>query len=152
MKWDAKVAAIAGDLLAFVDDLRASAYSVEATWAIARQVAARLQYLGIQDAPRKRQPPTRTPGAWAGSVFKTSEEDVKQTVTKAKWDKAKAQIAKVVKEYKEGKGDPMLQYKQLEEIWGFLGHLTMTYDIIWTYLKGFHLTLASIHLQRDQDG
>jgi hypothetical protein len=28
----------------------------------------------------------------------------------------------------------------------------MTYDIIGTYLKGFHLTLASIHPQRDQDG
>ena len=70
-----------------------------------------------------------------------------QTVTQAKWDKAKAQIAEVIKEYKEGKGDLMLDYKRLEAIRGLLGHLVMTYDIIGTYLKGFHLTLASIHPQ-----
>jgi hypothetical protein len=28
----------------------------------------------------------------------------------------------------------------------------MTYNIIGTYLKGFHLTLVSIHEQRYQDG
>jgi hypothetical protein len=153
MKWDADNKGIAGDLLAFIDDLRASGHSVEKAWAIARQVGSRLQYLGLQDAPRKRRLPTLTPGAWAGSMFKSSEEDVIQMVTQAtKWDKAKAQIAKVIRECKEGEGDPMLDYKQLEEIQGFLGHLAMTYDIVGTYLKGFHLTLASIHPQRDQEG
>jgi hypothetical protein len=53
MKWDRAIENIVGDLVAFVDDLRASGHSVEQTWAIARQVVARLQYLGLQDAPRK---------------------------------------------------------------------------------------------------
>jgi hypothetical protein len=64
-KWDSLLDLIGGDLAAFVDDLRASGYSVEHAWMVARQTAARLQYLGNQDAPRKRRPPTLTPGAWA---------------------------------------------------------------------------------------
>jgi hypothetical protein len=48
-------------------------------------------------------------------MFKSSKDDVRQTVTQVKWDKAKSQIADVSK-FKEEKKDPMLQYKQLEEI------------------------------------
>jgi hypothetical protein len=76
MKWYLSTNKIAGDILAFVDDLRASGHSVEQAWAIARQVGARLQYLGIQDAPQKRRPPTQLPGAWAGSVFDTTQDRV----------------------------------------------------------------------------
>jgi hypothetical protein len=47
MKWNHSTNSIAGDLLAFVDDLRASGSSPEQAWQIAREVASRLQYLGI---------------------------------------------------------------------------------------------------------
>jgi hypothetical protein len=63
MKWDDSLQKIAGDIVGFVDDLRASGYSMEYAWGVARQVASRLQYLGIQDAPRKRRPPSQFPGA-----------------------------------------------------------------------------------------
>jgi hypothetical protein len=44
-------------------------------------------------------------------------------------------------------------FKCMEEVRGFLGHLAMTYNLIATYfLMGLHLTLASIHLNRDKDG
>jgi hypothetical protein len=69
MKWDSRLGRIAGDVLAFVDDFRASGYSREAAWAVGHQLASRLQYLAIQDAPRKRRPPSQTPGAWAGAIF-----------------------------------------------------------------------------------
>ncbi len=55
MKWDLLIDNIAGDVLTFVDDSRASGCNEEVAWSIARQFASRLQYLGIQDAPRKRQ-------------------------------------------------------------------------------------------------
>ena len=77
MKWDSSIENIAGDLVAFVDDLRASGHSIERTWAISRQIVSRLQYLGIQDAPRKRRPPVCTPGACAGSVFITTDSEVR---------------------------------------------------------------------------
>jgi hypothetical protein len=53
MEWDELVEKIAGDIVAFIDDLRASGHSVKWVWAIFRQVVLRLQYLGLQDMPRK---------------------------------------------------------------------------------------------------
>ena len=54
-KWDGVTKQIAGDVKAFVDDLRAIGHNMEHAWSIARLIATRLQYLGIQDAPRKRR-------------------------------------------------------------------------------------------------
>jgi hypothetical protein len=69
MKWEKIINKIAGNIVAFVDDHCASAHLVERTWGILRQVVSRLQYLGLQDAPRKQRLPVCIPVAWAGSVF-----------------------------------------------------------------------------------
>jgi hypothetical protein len=74
MKWDDVVERIALDLLSFVDNLRASGSSVEEAWQVAHQVASRLQYLGIQDAPRKRRPPSQSPGAWAHCGYEVAAQ------------------------------------------------------------------------------
>jgi hypothetical protein len=85
MKWDEKLENIAGDILGFVDDLRASGYSMEYVWgAVARQVALRFQYLGIQDAPQKRRPPSQNPGAWASAVFSMKDSKVTMSVMQEK--------------------------------------------------------------------
>ena len=44
---------MAGDLIAYVDDLRAIVNSWEHVWAIARRAASVLEQLWIQDATRK---------------------------------------------------------------------------------------------------
>ena len=151
MKWDEALQKIAADILGFVDDLRASGYSIEAAWAVARQVASRLQYLGIQDAPRRRRPPSRTPGAWAGAVFATKDGKVTKSISQDKWDKAKGMIQGLID---KAKNDPYHEfgYKRLEQICGFLCHLAMTYENITPFLKGLHLTLASFLPQRDSEG
>ena len=151
MKWNEATNSIAGDILAFVDDLRASGSTPEQAWQISRQVASRFQYLGIQDAPRKRRPPVRTPGAWAGCVFSTSNDSVRQTVAQSKWDRAKAEIMELLGLYLTDE-EPWMRYKRLEEIRGFLCHLAMTYELVTPYLKGLHLTLAAHHPQRDTEG
>jgi hypothetical protein len=154
MKWDSSGLKITGDMLAFVDDLQASGQSTEEAWSIARQAWLRLQYFGIQDAPRKSRPPTQLPRAWVGSVLDTTQDRVIQTVTQKKWDRgAKAQIQEILAHYKDNLGaTPDINYKRMEEVRGFLGHLAMTSDLIAIYLKGFHLTLASIHPNRDKQG
>ena len=43
---------IAGDIRANVDHLRIIGFALEQASAIARQISSKLQYLGIQDAPR----------------------------------------------------------------------------------------------------
>ena len=77
---------LAGDLRVYIKNLRAIGYSLEQAWLLARQIASRLQYLGIQDAPRKRR---IDEGPWAGTVYQTTPTKVVLTVTQEKWDKGK---------------------------------------------------------------
>jgi hypothetical protein len=148
MKWDSMFGRLAGDLIAFVDDLRISGYSEEHAWAIARLVASRLQYLGIQDAPRKRRVDG---GAWAGAIMNTAGGRITKTVSQEKWDKAKGYINTILEAY-SGSEEPTLNYKFLEQVRGFLCHLSMTFDQITPLLKGLHLTLAAHVPGRDEDG
>ena len=59
VKWNDQIENIAADIVAFVDDLRVSSVDEETAWAVGRQLGSRLQYLGIQDTPRKTKPPYR---------------------------------------------------------------------------------------------
>jgi hypothetical protein len=146
MKWDSLVNKIAGDIVAFVDDLRASSHSVEQAWAISHQVVLRLQYLGLQDAPQKRRPPVWTPSTWAGAAFKTTDTEVLQSISQDKWCKCQLQISKVTEGFKKTSNKRIdFDYKHLEQIRGFLCHVSMTYPVVTPYLKGLHLTLASHH-------
>jgi hypothetical protein len=151
MKWNELTQRIANDLAAFVDDLRASGWSVECAWQAGRQIASRLQALGIQDAPRKRRPSVQNPGAWAGAIFETLENLITQSISQEKWDKAKLYIQTLLQAF-EGTDQPDFDYKSLERIRGFLVHLSMTYEEVVPYLKGFHLTLASYLPKRDREG
>jgi hypothetical protein len=114
-------------------------------------VASRLQYLGIQDAPRKGRPPTRKTGAWAGAIFSTENNKITQTVSREKWDKGRAQLEELSAQLSLSP-DSKFSYKRLEQIRGFLCHLSMTFDVITPFLKGFHLTLCSHLSSRDDDG
>jgi hypothetical protein len=118
MKWNKVIDNITGDIMAFVDDLRASGLAEEQCWQIARQVASRLQYLCIQDVPRKRRPPVRNAGAWAGAIFSTSANNITQRVSQAKWDKGKRQVESLVDQLSQ---DPknLLNYKELERTRAF---------------------------------
>ena len=152
MKWDSCLQCIAGDIISFVDDLRATGPTMEHAWQVARLAGSRLQYLGCQDAARKRRPPTKTPGAWAGAVFKTCSTSVVKLVTQEKWDKAKVLIKSLRDQLDMGKETTFFNYKELEQIRGFFVHLSMTYDTFTHHLKGFHLTLAAHCPRRNDEG
>ena len=57
------------DLFIFMDDLRPTESSQKEAWLAARQAASKLNFLGIQDARRKHQDSSKSPGAWAGGVI-----------------------------------------------------------------------------------
>ena len=147
-KWDKYVKRIAGELIAYIDDLRAIGFSLEHAWQIARRIGSYLQHLGIQDAARKRR---LDEGPWAGGIYSTSNKEVTKTVTDEKWSKGKLLVQGLVEDLNQSP-TRQLSYKRLERIRGFLCHLAMVYDPIFPYLKGFHLTLASHLPKRDQDG
>jgi hypothetical protein len=142
-----------GEIATFMDDLRLSGQTVEHSWSISRSVSSRLQRRGIQYAYRKRRPPTRSPGAWAGAVFQTTATTVTKTVAIEKWIKGKNIISEFWSQLNVYNWQTIeLDYKNLERARGFLGHLSMTFEILVPYLKGFHLTLASYLPQRDKEG
>ena len=50
-------------------------------------------YLGLQDAPRKRRPISKTPGEWTGLITLSIEAlGLFVTVSEKKWNKAKEMI------------------------------------------------------------
>lgn len=147
-KWCSIKDQIAADLIAYVDDLRALGLSYEQAWAVAHQVTSRLQYLGMQDAPRKRRLDN---GPWAGGVYSTNNGEIAKCVTQKKWEKGKKLLADVRQELRDS-GNNTMSYKTLERVRGFFCHLAMVYDIFFPYLKGFHLTLAAHLPNRDREG
>lgn len=150
LKWDFRMDRLAGDVITFADDLRGSGATAEHAWSVGMQVAKRLQYLGIQNAARKLRPPTLEPGAWAGAIFRIYVTEITKTISQAKWDKAKGLIDGVAKELIDHGGH--MNYKQLEVVRGFLGHLALTFSIVVPFLKGFHLTLSGHLPKRDIEG
>ena len=151
MKWSSRLDNITGDVVTYMDDLRTVGSSAEHAWQVARQLGARLQYLGIQDAPRKRRPPSKTPGAWAGSVHHISATTISKTLTQKKWDKGKKLLEKYVDAYTKS-DSPTFDHKQMQRDVGFFVHQALTYNSLMPFLKGFYLTMNVWRPGRNGEG
>jgi hypothetical protein len=151
MKWDKLIDNIAGDIKAFVNDFRCSGVSDERAWAIGQRVASIFQYLGIQNAPRKTKPPVLVTGAWAGSMFSTALGKIEKFVSQKKWDKARTWILHFLTALAEDP-DALFNHKEMEQATGFLCHLSMTYEDLAPYLKGFYLSLYHHLPRRNAEG
>jgi hypothetical protein len=158
-RFDTSRRQLAAFVISYVDDLRTGAQSKELCEKVMHTVGSRANYLGEQDATRKRGEASQCPGAWAGSVIVSKEgEGLFVTILQEKWDK----VRNIVDKYKqlcvqtkeeEKKGVlPMLDYKQLERDTGFLVHVFMTYENVRPYLKGFYLTLNGWRHDRKDSG
>ena len=132
----------------YVDSLRTAGATRELSWQVARRATSRLQFLGIQDAPRKRRLDN---GPWAGGIFSTSDEKITKSVTESKWTKGRDIVWALVVELKENP-NKLLEFKRLERDRGFLCHMAITFDQIFPYLKGFHLSLCSHLRRRNKEG
>ena len=153
MKWNSVTKAMSGDVITFVDDVRIVGSSKESCHLVHRQFTSRMQYLGIQDAPRKFRPPSQDQaGAWTGTIFKVSKNVITKSVSQEKWQKGRSIIRgslHILESHPEER--PSLNRKELERHTGFLNHLSMTYDDMTPFLKGFYLTLNSWRPKRDSD-
>jgi hypothetical protein len=76
---------LSADLLSYVDDERTTGPTEAECWNASQWVSSKSAYSGIQDAARKRRPPSQEPGAWAGAVVHTSNGEVSQLVTHERW-------------------------------------------------------------------
>ena len=151
-KWDDIRSSVAGAIVTFVDDGRASGKDSEHAWQVSQQTAKRLQYLGIQNAPRKIRPPAQIKtGAWSGTTVEASVNSVFKTIAKSKWERVLPIIRRIIKEILTSK-DGKFEFKQLEKDRGFLVHIAMTFITINPYLKDMHHSIDSWRPNRDDDG
>jgi hypothetical protein len=140
---------MAADFITYVDDARSCGGSWQEARDASRRIASLMNWLGIQDAARERRDPSRTPGAWAGSIVHTEDGVITVSVSQERWDKAKGIISWIEAEMSESDN---IDFKLLESYRGFLVYLTRTYPDINPYLKGIHLTLDSWRPWRKEDG
>jgi hypothetical protein len=139
----------ATELVLYFDDGRVMGSTEELAQRGVRQATSRLQYLGNQDAPRKRRPVSQRPGAWAGGIVYTDQGVTRKLLSQEKWDRVKDFLAWVTQGLKSPLG---LERKQFRSGKGFLVHIAQTYDFVQPYLKGFHLSEDAWREGRDSDG
>ena len=129
---------IAADLFTFVDDLRPTGKDKPESWKAGRRAASVLNWLGLQDAPRKRRDSRQDPGTWAGSVVRTTG-GVFTLISDDKWLKTKRLIGDL--EHMLAETPDNLPWMELERIRGFLNYVCQTYKKLLPYLNGLHMTI-----------
>ena len=149
IKWRDDLESFASNFEVYIDDIRVCGENERECVQVSRRVASRSNYLGIQDAPRKRRFPSRNPGVWSGAKSISSKKGLYTSTTQEKWCKGKGLVLGWLTAVK---GDGKLVRKELEKGRGFLVHLARTYPIISPYLKGLHHTLESWRVGRDKNG
>ena len=150
-KWDSRRKVMACFFGTYIDDIRSGGATEEACRAASRRIASRINYLGQQDAPRKRGHPSSKPRAWAGANCIAKEDDGLYVFsTLGKWNKVK----KIVHFWLEILNDDITKvgYKELEKDVGFLCHVSRTYPSMIPYLKGFYNTLNGWRADRNEEG
>jgi hypothetical protein len=139
---------LAADLQIYVDDFRTSGPTEVDCWKASQRVSSVLGSVGIQDTPRKRRPPSLEPGAWAGGVMHSSNDEVTILVTEERWAKTRKILRRIELDMDSSSG---MKYDLLNSDRGFLVYVTRAYPALTPYLKGIHLTLASWQGERDPD-
>ena len=71
-RWCDRSGGLAAFFGTYVDDICNGAGSEGACRLTSRRVASRINYLGLQDAARKQRAPSKTPGAWAGAICRST--------------------------------------------------------------------------------
>ena len=151
VKWNDLTNAPAADFEIYVDDVRTLGSSERECIGSSRRFASVCNYLGIQDAARKRRFPLQRPSVWCGAKVMSTDQGVFTSTTQEKWDKANEVVNRTMVELNndvEGK----LDRKTLERGRGFLIHLARTYPGLTPFLKGIHLTLETWRGGRDTEG
>ena len=153
IRWNSRSRHQCGDVITFVDDVRMVGSSKEHCHQVRRQFTGRMQYLGIQDAPRKfRSPSQDLAGAWTGTIFRVSKKVITKSVSQEKWLKGKTIVQNLFNLIKDHPFErPILNHKLLERHTGYLNHMSMTFEDMTPFLKGFYLTLNSWRSKRDDE-
>jgi hypothetical protein len=140
---------LASDLCIYVDDCRVISCTFHDCWHATQRLARILNFLGLQDATRKRRGPSTSPGPWAGSTVHSNDNNVWIQISQERWDKLKLILTWIQDQLLRSDG---IEFKQLEKHRGVLVYISRTYPTFTPYLKGIHLTLDGWRAWRKADG
>ena len=140
---------ITGEVIVYVDDGRCWGRDEAQTVECMRYLCSRLEYLGIQDAKRKRRPVSQRPGAWAGGVVYSDQGVLRKFLSQKRWDKGKTLTRQLLKDCRNSGS---FDRKFLLSARGFLVYVSMLYEFLTPYLKGLHLSAESWREGRDEEG
>jgi hypothetical protein len=118
---------MANDFFTYVDNVWTKGANAEECWQSTRFAASKYNFLGLQDAARKRRGPSCDAGPWAGSTVLTSSGTMAVTVTPGHSQKAKG----IIQWISDGiqSGAPMC-HKTLESYQGFLIYISRAYPYL----------------------
>ena len=140
---------LASALVGYFDDGRVVAPTQARTEQALRQVCSRLQFLGIQDAARKRASVLLRGRAWAGGVIFSDQALLRKLVTQIKWDKGRDILSRLSDDLSAVGHFDRTRFRSDK---GFLLHLAGTYDFMFPFLRGFHLSEETWREDRDAEG
>lgn len=152
MPWVIRVRAdgeMAAGSPAFVDDGRTAGVTREICHAVAHRVSTYVNYLGEQNASRKRRPTSRTPGAWTGKMLWTNEPHPKKGVLPQKWQRQRADLLSLHSSMLAGE-DPDRKLFLSATCRGM--SQTEVYTDLRPYYKSFYNALEAWRPDRDDDG
>jgi hypothetical protein len=134
---------------AFVDDGRLTGVNKDLCDAGAHRFCTRINYLGEQNASRKRRPTTQTPGAWTGKMLWTNEPHPKKGILPEKWTLQRADLFTL-----EGIIDQGLEPDRSFFLTVTSRGMSQT-EVYWDlrpYYKSFYNALEAWRPHRDSDG
>ena len=123
---------LAADLFIYMDDGRPIGPTKDLCWEASRSWVSTCYWLGIQESPRKVQPPSQAPGSWAIN-FTNTEGGVHGLVSKERRDNTWRLVEELVGMEREGRYG--MYRARVESIRGFMLYVSSTYREMNTYLK-----------------
>jgi len=127
-----------GDVVAFMDDGRPIGRDEAHAEQCTRRICSRLQFLGNQDAARKRRRVGQRCGAWAGTVVHTDKGLVRPFFSQERWDKLKSSLA-----WMRSALGTRADRKKFLSARGFMVYASMTYLFMRPFMKGIHMSAES---------
>jgi hypothetical protein len=154
LAWVAKVredGRVAADLFIYIDDLRLTGPDADECWRASQKATSICNYLGIQDAPRKRREVSRAPGLWAVSMVYTDDSaaGVRILVSIKKWAKAKRLLATLRELVLASE---WVDHKVFEKIRVILVYVARTYKPLTPFLVGLHMLIDGWRPGIDDEG
>ena len=151
-KWNIIDQCLASFFGTYVDDIRSGGSTEDSCRSTTHRIGCRINYLGQQDAVRKRGHASKVPRPWAGArCIAIEDKGLYVLTTEEKWIKGQTIINKWLEllahsEFKT------LSYTEMEKDVGFLCHLSRTYPSTFPYLKGFYNSLNGWRVDRNKEG